>query len=94
MFLRIIVHVHKLCMPHTVISSSLCKWKRPKLSFFVVKWYAVCETKKWWYAVCKSKIGGYAVCKGEEVSPSCVWEDWMHNSVSPPNNKVLELSEL
>ena len=54
-----------MCMQHIVILSSLCKWKRPKWSFFVVKRYAVREAKKWRYAVRKAKIGRYAVRKGE-----------------------------
>jgi len=51
-------------MQHIVILSSLCKWKRPKWLFFVVKRYAVREAKKWRYAVRKAKIGRYAVRKG------------------------------
>jgi len=54
-----------MCIQHTVILTSLCKWKRPKwLCFFVVKRYAVREAKKWRYAVRKAKIERYAVRKG------------------------------
>ena len=53
-----------MCMQHIVILSSLCKWKRPKGLFFVVKRYAVREAKKWRYAVRKAKILRYAVRKG------------------------------
>ena len=53
-----------MCIQHIVILSSLCKWKRPKWLFFVVKRYAVREAKKWRYAVRKAKIGRYAVRKG------------------------------
>jgi len=52
-------------MQHTVILSALCKWKRPKMLFFVVKRYAVREAKKWRYAVRKAKIGRYAVRKAK-----------------------------
>jgi len=48
-----------MCMQHIVILFSLCKWKRPKGLFFVVKRYAVREAKKWRYAVRKAKIGRY-----------------------------------
>jgi len=51
-------------MQHIVILSSLCKWKRTKWLFFVVKRYAVRKAKKWRYAVRKAKIGRYAVRKG------------------------------
>ena len=53
-----------MCIQHTVILTSLCKWKRPKWLFFVVKWYAVREAKKWRYAVRNAKIERYAVRKG------------------------------
>jgi len=53
-----------MCMQHIVILSSLCNWKRPKWLFFVVKWYAVREAKKWRYTVRKAKIWRYAVRKG------------------------------
>ena len=53
-----------MCIQHTVILSSLCKWKRPKWLFFVVKRYAVCEPKKWRYAVRNAKIERYAVRMG------------------------------
>jgi len=53
-----------MCMQHTVILSSLCKWKCQKMAVFVVKRYAVRETEKWRYAVRKAKIGRYAVRKG------------------------------
>ena len=53
-----------MCIPDTVILSSLCKWKRPKWLFFVVKRYTVREEKKWWYAVRNAKIERYAVRKG------------------------------
>jgi len=43
-------------MQHTVILSSLCKWKRQNV--FVVKRYAVREAKKWRYAVRKAKNSG------------------------------------
>jgi len=49
---------------HTVILSSLCKRKRPKWLFIVVKRYAVREAKKWRYAVRNAKIERYAVRKG------------------------------
>jgi len=49
-----------MCMQHIVILSSLCKWKRPTVLFFVVKRYAVRNPK----------IGRYAVRKGGGVSPS------------------------
>jgi len=51
-------------MQHNLILSSLCKWKRPKWLFFVVKRYAVREAKKWRYAVRKAKLGRYAVRNG------------------------------
>ena len=35
-----------MCMQHIVIVSSLCKWKRPKWLFFVVKRYAVRDAQK------------------------------------------------
>jgi len=53
-----------MCIQHTVIVTSLCKWKRPKWLFFVVKRYAVREAKTWWYAVHNAKIERYAVRKG------------------------------
>ena len=37
---------------------------------FVVKRYAVRDTKKWRFTVRKAKIGRYAIRKGEGVSPS------------------------
>jgi len=43
MFSRINVHVD---IQPPVILSSLCKWKRPKWLFYVVKRYAVREAKK------------------------------------------------
>jgi len=49
-----------MCIQHTVILSSFCKWKRPKWLFFVVKRYAVREAKKWRYAVRNAKIKRYA----------------------------------
>jgi len=52
-----------MCIQHTVILTSLCKWKRPKWLFFVVKRYAVGEAKKWRYAVRNAKIERYAVRK-------------------------------
>jgi len=51
-------------MQHTVILSSLCKWKRQKMVVFVVKQYAVREAEQWRYAVRKAKIGRYAVRQG------------------------------
>jgi len=54
-----------MCIQHTVILTSLCKWKRYKWLFFVVKRYAVREAKKWRYAVRNAKIKRYAVRKGE-----------------------------
>jgi len=54
-----------MCMQHIVILSSLCKFKRPKWLFFVVKRYAVREAKKWRYAVRKAKIGGTQYARGE-----------------------------
>ena len=54
-----------MCMHHIVFLSSLCKWKRPKWLFFVVKRYAVREAKQWRYAVRKAKIGRYAVRKAK-----------------------------
>jgi len=54
-----------MCIQHTVILSTLCKWKRPKWLFFVVKRYAVREAKKRRYAVRNAKIERYAVRKGE-----------------------------
>jgi len=53
-----------MCIHHTVILTSLCKWKRPKWLFFVVKRYAVREAKKWRYAVRKAQIERYAVREG------------------------------
>jgi len=61
-----------MCMQHIVILSSMCKWKRPKWLFFVVKLNAVREAKKWRYAVRMAKIRRYAVRKG--VSPSQIFE--------------------
>ena len=52
-----------MCMQQTVILSSLCKWKRQTVVFFV-KRDAVRETENWRYAVRKAKIGRYAVRKG------------------------------
>ena len=54
-----------MCIQHTVILTSLCKWKHSKWLFFVVKQYAVREAKKWRYAVRNAKIKRYAVRKGE-----------------------------
>jgi len=56
-----------MCIQPPVILSSLCKWKRPKWLFYVVKRYAVREAKKWRYAVRNAKIERYAVRKGEGV---------------------------
>ena len=53
-----------MCIQHPVILTSLCKWKRSKWLFFVVKRYAVREAKKWRYAVRNAKIKRYAVRKG------------------------------
>ena len=53
-----------MCIRHTVILTSLCKWKRSKWLFFVVKRYAVREAKKWRYPVRNAKIKRYAVRKG------------------------------
>jgi len=53
-----------MCIQHTVILTSLYKWKRPKWLFFVVKRYAVREAEKWRYAVRNAKIEWYAVRKG------------------------------
>ena len=57
------------CMQHNVNLSSLCKWKRPKMFFFVVKRYAVREAKKWRYAVRNAKICRYLVRKGGGCHP-------------------------
>jgi len=53
-----------MCIQHNVILTSLCKWKRPKWLFFVVKRYAVRQAKKWRYAVRNAKIERYAVRNG------------------------------
>jgi len=53
-----------MCMQHNVVLYFLCKWKRPKRLFFVVKRYAVRKAKKWRYAVRKAKIGRYARGEG------------------------------
>ena len=57
-----------MCIQHTVILKSLCKWKRPKWLFFVFKRYAVREAKKWRYAVRNAKVELYAVNKGGGVT--------------------------
>ena len=49
-----------MCIQHTVILTSLCKWL-----FFVIKRYAVREAKKRRYAVRNAKTERYAVRKGE-----------------------------
>jgi len=55
-----------MCIQHLVILSSLCKWKRPKWLFFVVKRYAEREAKKWRYYTqyAMPKIKRYAIPKG------------------------------
>jgi len=62
-----------MCIQHTVILTSLCKWKRPKwlLLFFVVKRYAVREAKQ--MAVRSTQSQNRAVRStqgGRGVSPS------------------------
>ena len=63
-----------MCIQHTVILTALCKWKRPKWLFFVVKRYAVREAKKWRYAVRNAKIEWYAVRKGGGVCHPLTWK--------------------
>ena len=53
-----------MCMQHTLIWSSLCKWKRPKLFFLLVNGTQYARPKKWRYAVRKANNGRYAVRNG------------------------------
>jgi len=52
-----------MCMQHTVILFSVCKWKRRKWLFFVVKRYAVRE----------AKLGQYARGRGVTLSYVTGW---------------------
>jgi len=69
-----------MCMQHTVILSSLCKWEHQKWLLLLLNGMQY-ATKEWRYAVQKAKVERY---KGGGVSPSLLTKTSIHVSILTP----------